>query len=228
MGAYSEIHDALGEQGMILRGGFHPQEDDAVPASADGIPAHTLLMVGNAGSAMWQAFQRADKVDVSDPLNTWVQAMLSTLAETFDGRALFPFSGPPYLPFQRWAQRADSVWSSPIGILIHSEFGLWHAYRGALVFERQVQLPTRAKRERPCDSCEQRPCLSTCPVHAFSETGYDVSACVSHVTRWDGRDCIDLGCRARRGCPVGREFMYSSPHAAFHQRAFVRARLARS
>lgn len=228
MGVYSEIHEALSEHGMILRGGFHPRDDDGVPASADGGPASTLLMVGNAGSAMWRAFQRADTMAGDDPLNTWVEEVLSTIAATFDGRALFPFSGPPYLPFQRWAQRADSVWSSPIGILIHPEFGLWHAYRGALVFERQVHLPTKVTRERPCDSCEQRPCLSTCPVHAFSEAGYDVSVCVSHVTRREGRDCIELGCRARRGCPVGREFMYSTPHAAFHQRAFVRARLVKS
>jgi len=228
LGAYSEIQDALSEHGMILRGGFHPHEDDAVPASSDGRPTNTLLMVGNAGSAMWRAFQRAEENNGSDPLDTWVQSVLSTLATQFDGRALFPFSGPPYLPFQRWAQRADTVWSSPIGILIHSEFGLWHAYRGALVFDRPIQLPPTPRHERPCDSCEQRPCLSTCPVNAFSEAGYDVSACVSHVVRREGRDCIDLGCRARRGCPVGREFMYAAPHAAFHQRAFVRARQAES
>ena len=210
---------------MILRGGFHPRVEDGVPASVNGGSASTLLMVGNAGSAMWRAYQRAGTTAGEHPLNTWVEAVLDMTADAFDGRALFPFSGPPYFPFQRWAQRADNVWPSPIGILIHSEYGLWHAYRGALVFDRQVHLPAKPARERPCDSCEQRPCLSTCPVRAFSESGYDVSSCVSHVTRRDGRDCIELGCRARRGCPVGRDYMYSTPHAKFHQQAFVRARL---
>ncbi len=37
---------------------------------------------------------------------------------------------------------------------------------------------------------------------------------------------MDLGCRARRACPVGREYFYDPEQAAFHMRAFLDARQA--
>ena len=46
------------------------------------------------------------------------------------GGALFPFSCPPFLPFLRWAERAEVVFPSPSGPLIHPVYGLWHTYRG--------------------------------------------------------------------------------------------------
>ena len=41
--------------------------------------------------------------------------------------ALFPFGGPPHFPFQQWARRAEPVHPSPIGLLIHPIYGLWHS-----------------------------------------------------------------------------------------------------
>jgi hypothetical protein len=35
---------------------------------------------------------------------------------------------------------------------------------------------------------------------------------------------MDLGCRARRACPVGRGYHYDPKQAAFHMRAFLDAR----
>jgi hypothetical protein len=40
----------------------------------------------------------------------------------------------------------------------------------------------------------------------------------------EGEDCMTLGCRARRACPVGREFTYVPDQAGFHMRAFLDAR----
>ena len=48
------IRDALARQGLILRGGFHPGEGDGAPPETG-----TILLVGNAGPAMWQAFSPA-------------------------------------------------------------------------------------------------------------------------------------------------------------------------
>ena len=71
------------------------------------------------------------------------------LAPGFGATALFPFGGPPWLPFQRWAMKADCVTASPLGILIHPDFGLWHAYRGALAFAEQLDLPPSAAPAKP-------------------------------------------------------------------------------
>jgi hypothetical protein len=129
------------------------------------------------------------------------------------------------LPFQRWAQRAEPVFPSPIGMLIHPEHGLWHAYRGALAFAGEIAgLPPRGAAHSPCDSCADKPCLTTCPVGAFGPEGYDVPACAAHLRRPAGADCMGLGCRARRACPVGRQATYLPEQAAFHMAAFLGAR----
>ena len=63
-----------------------------------------------------------------------VAAAIDPLARSVGAMALYPFDGPPYRPFQRWAMRAEPVAPSPLGLFIHPEYGLWHAYRAALVF----------------------------------------------------------------------------------------------
>ena len=212
------IADALAEHGLLLRGAFHPQPEDEIPG-----PCATLVMIGNAGADMWQAFgPGADNGD--HPLNDWSETIITAIAEDLGGDALFPFGGPPYHPFQRWAKRAEAVFSSPIGPLIHPVYGLWHAYRGALAFSERLALPVRKEYSNPCHSCPDRPCLNTCPVDAFSEPGYDVPACVAHLESPAGENCLNRGCLARRACPVGRSYLYAPPQAAFHMTKFLRAR----
>lgn len=218
------ISDAFVPHGLIVRGGFHPTPEDLVPALPSGALGETVVMVGNSGPQMWEKFAVSPERELDhDPLNTWTRTVVSAVAMALGADALYPFSGPAYYPFQRWAARAEAVWSSPIGILIHPEVGLWHGYRAALIFEQRLALPLRVTLERPCDSCEERPCLKTCPVGAFTGEGYDVPSCVSFMSSQDGSDCVSLGCRARRACPVGTAFLYDPPQAEFHQQAFLRS-----
>ena len=88
---------------------------------------------------------------LADPLDRWSRQVIEALASEFSAEALFPFGGPPFLPFQRWAQRAEPVHASPIGLLIHPRFGLWHSYRGALGFSAALAVPEPAAVPRPCD-----------------------------------------------------------------------------
>ncbi len=216
-GTYDALVRGIAAHGLIPRGGFHPEPSDGVP----GNPA-TLVLIGNAGPAMWQAFAK-DQGQEPDPLDAWTRKVLSGAAERLGAAALFPFDGPPYLPFQRWAMKAEAVFPSPIGPLIHPEYGLWHAYRGALAFAEALEMPERAQADNPCDGCAARPCLTTCPVNALSPGAYDVPACVAHVDSKVGADCLDLGCAARRACPVGQDYVYPSPQACFHMDHFRRA-----
>ncbi len=217
----NRLATALGQHGLILRGGFRPEPADGLP---DG--TGTVLLVGNAGSAMWRSFSAARAAAAGpsrDPLDRWTEAVLTPLAATFGARVLLPFGGPPYWPFQRWAQRADDVHRSPLGLLIHPTFGLWHAYRGALLFERRLPLPALARTVSPCASCVARPCLATCPVGAFTPAGYAVERCREHVRYDPDQSCAGAGCQARAACPVGREFVYGEAQAAFHMAAFIGA-----
>ncbi len=224
------IEAALEPLGLILRGGFHPGPEDAVPALRDGACTGTLLLVGNAGPAMWQAFQAAPEAadGKAHPLDRWIGRRLGTLADDLGAEARFPFEGPPYLPFQRWAAKAEGLKASPLGILIHPRFGLWHAYRGALAFREALPLPARPEAPCPCDGCAERPCLQGCPVGAFAAGSYAVADCLDHLGRPEGQDCLALGCRARRACPVAREYLYDPQQAAFHMAAFVRSSRGRT
>jgi len=209
--------------GLALRGGFLPAAEDGVPALPDGRMPATLLVIGNVGPRLWPEFSASPEAadGAPDPLNRWTQRVVGGLARAAGAVPLFPYGGPPYLPFQRWAMRAEAVAPSPLGILIHPDYGLWHAYRGALAFGERLALPPRVERPRPCDSCPDRPCLSACPVGAFSDRGYDVPACIGHIGGPSGGSCMVGGCLARRACPVGRSHSHDRAQAQFHMTAFL-------
>jgi ferredoxin len=220
------IASQLASEGLVLLGAFHPTGEDGVPAQPDGRPSRTLVLAGNVGGSLWPAFSGSSEArdGAPDPLDRWSGRVIGALAQRMDALAVFPFGGPPYHPFQRWAQRAAPLAPSPIGVLIHPDHGLWQAFRGALALAAELPLPPPAARPSPCDSCAGRPCLSTCPVGAFTAAGYDVAACAGHIATPAGADCLAEGCRARRACPVGRPHHYPAAQAAFHMSAFLAAR----
>lgn len=208
--------------GLALRGAFHPE-------AADGIDAGTLVLLGFAGGIGWPVFAAsAEAADGRpDPLDRWSRRVVDALAASCGGGALYPFGGPPWHPFQRWAMRAEPVHPSPLGLLIHPDWGLWHSYRGAIALSRRIALPPPAPRASPCATCAGRPCLSACPVGAFSAAGYDVDACAGHLAAPPGADCLGGGCLARHACPVGAAQRPGAAQAGFHMRAFSRSSSAR-
>ena len=243
---YGEIEARLARDGLLARGGFLPDGagDRDFPRLAGDRPTAAIVMVGNAGPDMWESFARSQEHNERQPhaLDRWSRRVLSRAARELGAEARFPFEGPPYLPFLAWAKRAEAVFTSPLGMLIHPDYGLWHAYRGALLFaDAPSGLPHKAERAHPCESCRGRPCLSACPVDAFdgAERGavkpadYDVAACKGHIGAPEGRDCLSQGCAARRACPVGPAWRYEPAQAEWHMRAFLgasgsRARMAGS
>jgi epoxyqueuosine reductase QueG len=179
-------------------------------------------MVGQAG---WQAFAQSPEASLpAHPLDAWTRRVVEQIGAEVGAVSLFPFEGPPYWPFQRWAMRAEPVAVSPLGILIHPEYGLWHAYRAALLFGERLDLPAPIPQPSPCESCAGRPCLTACPVGAFTGSEYRVEACVTHIAAAAGALCMEEGCRARDACPVGRGYRYPPAQIGFHMRAFRRAR----
>jgi ferredoxin len=218
------IANALRGTGLIYRGAFHPRPEDDVPSLADGSAVGTVVLIGNAGSDMWRAFSEAvpDRAELR-PLDRWLDPILERLAAEVGGTLVWPNRGPDFPPIQDWAMRAEPVTRSPIGILIHPEFGLWHVYRAALLFRERLALPPRREAANPCDSCASKPCLKVCPADAFKPDRFDAQACVGHVESAAGANCRERGCLARRACPVGRSYAYPTDAGAFHMAAVVRA-----
>ena len=212
---------AIERAGLVPRGAFKLEDGERVGELAD---MRTIVLAGMVGREGWNAFAASPEASdgLADPLDRWSRRLIESLAGELGAKALFPFGGPPFLPFQRWAQRAEPVHSSPIGVLIHPYYGLWHSYRGALGLSEELAVAEPAPGLSPCETCSGRWCLKTCPVGAFSEAGYDVAACAGHLRSAAGGDCMAEGCRARRACPVGAEHAYGAEQASFLMRAFLR------
>jgi hypothetical protein len=184
----------------------------------------TCVLLGFTAGVQWPHFAASSEASdgLADPLDRWSRRLIGALAREFGAGEVYP-SGKPHVSFQRLAARAELVHSSPIGLLIHPRWGLWHAYRGALLFNARIELPARRDVASPCSSCSDKPCLTTCPVDAFGASGFELRACIAHVTSVAGTECRQNGCRARRACPVGADSRYATEQMRFHMEAFIRA-----
>lgn len=213
-----ELARAVEETGFCLRGGFKLDGAQRQVLPANCASAVSVVLIGNAGPAMWDRFAPPPH-QIPDPLDSWTRAKLTNVAERFGAAALFPFQRP-YLRFQQWLMKAEPCHLSPLGMVIHSRYGLWHALRGALLFGHKIDFPPVEAAPSPCDACGDKPCLKTCPAHAFSERGYDTGSCLDELAGRDAGNCMALGCLARRACPIGRNYRYAPAQAGFHMKAF--------
>ena len=218
-----KLQSATRPHGLRILGEFSVAENirEEIPKVHGKPPAH-LFLIGNAGSEMWPAFRDSPEFTDGnpDPLNRWSARIGEELAAQFSARAVFPF-GMPHRPFVRWGKRAG-LQNSALGMLIHPEFGLWHAYRFALIFAHAPAQSAPKLTADICANCAEKPCLRACPVSAFTGREYDARACFNYLRESENSDCMRGGCLARRACPHGA-YRYAPPHAAFHMRAFVAA-----
>ena len=219
-----DIERELAIYGLKLRGIVVLSDDEITQYGFAGHSA--VALVGNVGSSYWPAFTRSREYadGEADPLDRWSRRVADELAQKIDVEPVFPFQGPPYLPFQQWAKRAEAQQQSPIGLMIHPQFGLWHSYRFALLVKDTME-DSRTVQQSPCETCCDQPCLNTCPVNAFSVAGYDVDSCAGYLRKTASADCFQHGCMARFECPVAREYRYDDAQSRFHLQAFIGARI---
>ena len=208
-----QIAVLLAEEDLIVRGGFNFEPEEDAPAKA-------VILVGHGGAGYWPHFAgwQRHNPHIANPLDTWSRIVIDRVAVAVGAWTAYP-NDLPYLPFQQWAMRAEGLQASPLGILMHPRFGLWHAYRGALLFDREISIQAVATSNHLCGLCAEKPCLNSCPVGAFSGTDYAVERCRSHV-RKEGATCRDEGCIARNACPHDAS-RYPADVQAFHMEAFI-------
>jgi hypothetical protein len=222
-GVLSELRAALAPHGVFLRGVVNLAEGEAAPLLNDGQAARSVVLLGNIGGSLWPSFQRwrdglPDRGG-ENPLDRWSKAVIKPVAQHLGATAYFP-SDPPWQPFQQWAMRAEGMKPSPLGILIHPQYGLWHGYRGALGLDRELAATVPAGQSHACDHCRDKPCLSSCPANAILAAGFQRMPCRSHLkTRQGEAGCLSSGCVARNACPVGTEHRYSAEQLHFHMAA---------
>ena len=215
-----QIRAALSPHGIFLRGVLNFDGDG--PEMVGG-RARTVVLLGNVGGSIWPAFSawRADHPDMVDPLDTWSVEIIRPIAKAMGATAWFP-SERPWQPFQQWAMRAEGLRPSPLGILVHPDYGLWHGYRGAIGFLERIDHPPAETREHACDHCPDKPCLTTCPANAILPDRFDVAACRTYLADEGEGTCMRTGCIARNACPVGANYRYPAEQLRFHMDALSR------
>lgn len=209
MSEYAAILGAASAARLDVMGGVH--EDGG-----------TVILLGPSPD-FWPMFKASPEWQdgAPDPVDRWSLRVVGGLADRLGAEALFPFGGPPYLPFLRWATETGRAWQSPVGMLVHDTAGLMVSYRGALRFSQHIALPDTGP--APCETCADQPCVTACPVDALSAAkGYDVAACHGFLDTDAGDDCLAQGCKARRACPVSQRFGRDPEQSAFHMSYFHR------
>ncbi|MEM8790633.1 MAG: ferredoxin [Pseudomonadota bacterium] len=207
--------DALATQGLRITGSFAPAP------SAEGSAFAEIALIGADGARMWEVFQVSPEARDGrrDPLDRWSSRVIAAVASDLGATALFPFGGPPWQPFLRWAVEGEGARSSPVAMQVSPSRGLWMSYRGALGFQESRGFPRPAGGD-PCLGCAA-PCVSACPVDAFADGSYDVPKCVGHINSAAGAECLS-GCKVRLACPIGEP--PPLPQRRFHMEAFRRSR----
>ncbi len=212
----SELENLLKPHGLVVLGSLDGTER--------GGRFPPLVLVGNAGSSIWPAFKESQEYSDRQPhpLDRWSKRIGSAVAAKLGADVVLPFEGPPYPPVLDWAAQAGQAHPSPISMFIHQQYGLWHAYRFVLIFREPLSgFPPVLHVTSPCLSCIEQPCLSACPVDAFSAGKYRVNDCVAYLAGDDSSKCREQGCSARRACPVAVDYQYRDRHARFHMDAFL-------
>ncbi len=203
----------LASHRLAVLGGFACEGELDLPKGT-----RTLLLIGPAEPGYWAHLRAQAEWGGPDPVDRWSRRVIGGIACDLGAKALFPFGGPPWHPFQRWAMRSGRAWESPVRLLVQAEQGLMVSFRGALALKQVVaDLPPPVA--RPCDSCA-KPCLAACPVGALTRVGYDLPRCHGYLDTGPGQDCMDQGCAVRRACPLSQTYARMPDHSAYHMRQF--------
>ena len=216
---FEHVNSAVQAQGLEIHGSLHPRRSPVT-----GLTTGTLVLLGTAG-AFWPAFTASAEYSdgAPDPVDRWSRRVVSALAQRFSATAHFPFGGPPYAPFINWALASGRAFSSPSQMMVHDQVGLMISFRGALHFADEIDIPPAPTAPSPCDTCADKPCLTSCPVGAFVDGGpYQLQPCHQHLDSDKGTECMAHGCIARRACPLSlganRDFSQSSHHMRYFHR----------
>lgn len=215
---YAGIERTFRGEGLDIFGAFHPQEGDGLPPDTG-----TLVLLGPHEPGFWARIGASPewRDGAPDPIDRWSRRVIGGIACGLGAKALFPFIGPPWLPFFSWATRSGRAWPSPVRLLVHDRAGLMVSYRGAVALRERLDLPPPPA-EPPCATCPDQPCRTACPANALSDAGYDVPACHAFLDTAPGGDCLSCGCAVRRACPVSQSYGRLPEQSAYHMGRFHR------
>jgi hypothetical protein len=166
-----------------------------------------LILIGHAGRTLWDAVT-ASGVRSQDPIDDFTVRTVRQWFARCHARNAFEilYPGTQAVGLQRLGQLAGWHHASPFMVGIDEKWGTWYAYRALIVADTNFEPSTPAEGEHPCNACEHRICIASCPAGAMDGGQFDLAKCVAH-RKLEGSSCRST-CLARVSCPVGSAHRY--------------------
>ena len=192
----------------------------------------TLLLVGNAGPELWPACQASGFAGQSDPVDRYsvdsCLKILGSLIEPATYELLYPSIPGQHTPecqlsLQALGEVAGWHQTSPLGIGINEQHGLWFAYRCLVLLDIEPEPEPIRKTDagvvQPgpdiCNNCKTQECLKACPAEALVlDQLPDLQRCIGYRLQTDS-ECAGQ-CLARNACPVSPGSRYTAEQINYH------------
>jgi len=189
-------------------------------------PGERLVLLGMGGSVLWDWMNAQDLSD-ADPFDAVSRRAALVVAERFwedpAPRLLYP--GDALIPLQQLGRWVGWSAPSPLGLDISPVFGPWFAFRAAFLTTAALPFTKPRTVVSPCDTCEDSPCISTCPVGAVTkEDAFNRQVCIGQ--RLDDQKGCGIQCQSRLACPVGVEWRYPPAQLRYHGERSLRSLMA--
>lgn len=166
-----------------------------------------LILIGHAGKTLWASVKASGLVS-ENPIDDFsVQTVERWFSAQFAGNCrevIYP--GNIAVGLQGLGKIAGWHQDSPLMIGIHEEWGTWFAYRLVMLADTDLAPTTPMRGNRPCDCCQDKVCIASCPAGALSGGTFALEKCVSY--RKEPLSRCATTCIARVSCPVGRVHRY--------------------
>lgn len=175
-----------------------------------------LVLVGHGGRRMWEAMQERG-MQTADPIDHYSMSLTRQFIRDYldDAPVLWLYPGSEtIIPLQQLGEAAGWSRPSPLGSGISPLYGVWFAYRAAFLIDADLPLVWNEPPLSPCDSCVEKPCITTCPVGAVRLDAFAIASCVEQRLR-PHSPCADR-CLARLACPCFPEHRYTVPQMQYH------------
>lgn len=182
-----------------------PAEVVATLGDIDGY--RQLILIGHAGRLLWECV-KASGIEGEHPIDDYsVRTVARWFTEFLPGRRytlLYP--GEAAVGLQQLGRLAGWHHPSPFMIGIDATWGSWFAYRAVVLADTDFLPSPPAERLNPCQTCQEKPCITACPAGALADGSFSLSRCASYRLQPDS--ACAYGCLARSACPIGSAHRY--------------------
>ncbi len=172
-----------------------------------------LILLGHGGRRLWECVQAAGLASehpIDDYCTFTVDRIFGPILPAGGYRLVYP--GETLIGLQSLGARAGWHHPTPFMVGIDEEFGSWSAYRAVLLADSDFCPSQAVDRKSPCATCQQPPCIATCPAEALAGGEFSLAKCSAY--RLQPESPCAHGCLARQACPVGAQHRYEAAQIA--------------